>query len=129
LKPLQQKAYEKLQSSRLLNAYRHYKFTGTAAEALSEAEQQRQMANVYSVRLEDIVPAIKSMGEIGHRFPLAFVQQISIGLRLVEPFINHVLSAHVWNDATSSGVHSKSGLNYTISDVQLLRIESAFNGP
>jgi hypothetical protein len=32
------------------------------------------MANVYSVRLADIIPAIESMGEIGHKFPLAFIQ-------------------------------------------------------
>jgi hypothetical protein len=75
------------------------------------------MANLYSVKLSDIIPSIYSMGEIAHKFPLAFVSSISIGLRLVEPQYNHVLAAHVWGDTVTSGLHNKSVVNYTISDV------------
>jgi hypothetical protein len=38
VKPLMQKAYEKQQSGRIKNAYRHYKFTGTASDVLTTDE-------------------------------------------------------------------------------------------
>lgn len=72
------------------------------------------------------------MGAIGTRFPLAYCSSISIGLRLVDPNISHVLAGHVFGDTTTAAASLQKGIDkftYAISDVQVLRIESMFNGP
>jgi len=72
------------------------------------------------------------MGVIGTRFPLAYCSSISIGLRLIDPNISHVLAGHPFEDTTSGAALLTKGLDkfsFAISDVQLMRIESMFNGP
>lgn len=51
-------------------------------------------------------------------------------LRLVDPVINHVMCAHPFGDTTTySGKNlDKTEINYEISDVTMLKIESTFNG-
>jgi hypothetical protein len=82
------------------------------------------------VRLGDLLPAIESMGVIGSKFPLGYCSSISIGLRLVDPNICHVLAGHGYGDTTSTAMDKGlAKFTYALTDVQLLRIESMFNGP
>lgn len=78
------------------------------------------------------------MGMVAERFPLSFTNSISIVLRVIEAPINHVMSAHPFGDAESKDTVTnnvitnakltKTAINYTISDVSVLKIESLYNG-
>lgn len=68
------------------------------------------------------------MGPIANRFPLAFVSQISFTLRLQDALQNHVYAGVAFDDTVTQN-HNKNFISYQLSDVQICRIESQFNGP
>lgn len=113
---LQQKAYQKIQGGRLLNAYRHYDFSSGGPAAI--ANENRQMNNLYHLPLGDLIPQIGSLGGLAQRFPLSFVNNVSIVLRLVDPTQVVAFAGHAWGDSTTIAANmNKQTVKYEVSDV------------
>lgn len=75
------------------------------------------MSNLYMLELGDLIPQIASLGALGEKFPLAFVNSISITLRLVDPQLTHVLAGFGHGDTSLPNTFNKAVINYTVFDV------------
>lgn len=81
-------------------------------------DDSRQMNNLYHLPLGELVPQIGSLGALAERFPLSFVNNISIVLRLVDPAQIIALAGHPFIDSTTTAANLlKTSVKYEVSDV------------